>query len=209
MNKHAKEFLLKVRKLNINAKLSPDKTFVIFNPSLPTDLIQIAIDLTDDLCKILDNEEMLLSSQDEDLIRSLVEDDEDMLHSSFKLIGNQTENENLPIVYEQYTTESFDNDFDFIRKNLKDVINSGTEALQKMIEVANASMHPRAYEVVATLMKSLSDINKDLLDSHKKKLEVNQLSGTNNTTNNTNIQNNVIFSGSTSELAKLLKGKNK
>lgn len=209
MNKHAKEFLLKVRTLDIKVKLSPDKTFVIFDPSLPTDLIQIAIDLTDDLCKILDNEEMLLSSQDEDLIRSLVEDDEDMLHSSFKLIGNQTEKENLPIVYEQYTTESFDNDFDFIRKNLKDVINSGTEALQKMIEVANASMHPRAYEVVATLMKSLSDINKDLLDSHKKKLEVNQLSGTNNTTNNTNIQNNVIFSGSTSELAKLLKGKNK
>ncbi len=202
---NAKQFLEQLRDTGYKVTLSSDKTFAIFEPSLPTNLIQDAINLTDDLCKILDNEQLLLSNEDDNLIKSFI--DNDIEHSSFHLINSQMPDETLPIVYEEYTTESFDKDFDFIRKNLKDVIASGTTALNRMVLVAQESQHPRAYEVVATLMKALADINKDLLDSHKKKYETNTLKGTTNNTNTTNVQNNVIFSGSTSELAKLLKGK--
>lgn len=205
MNKQAQKFLKEIRTIGYKAILSSDKSFVTYEPSLPNNLIQEAINLTDELCKILDNELLLLSNEDETLINSLI--DTQVEHSSFHLINNQMPDENLPVVYEDYTPESFDKDFDFIRKNLKDVIASGTTALNRMILVANESQHPRSYEVVATLMKALSDINKDLLDSHKKKYETNTLKGTTNNTNTTNVQNNVIFSGSTSELAKLLKGK--
>jgi hypothetical protein len=205
MDKKAQSFLKEIRTIGYKAILSSDKSFVIYEPSLPNQLIQIAIDLTDELCKILDNEQLLLSDDDANLINSLI--DNNVESSSFHLIDSQMLDETLPIVYEEYTTESFDKDFDFIRKNLKDVIASGTTALNRMILVANESQHPRAYEVVATLMKALADINKDLLDSHKKKYETNTLKGTTNNTNTTNVQNNVIFSGSTSELAKLLKGK--
>ena len=204
MNK-AKAFLKQIRDIGYKPRLSSDKSFIIYEPTLPTNLIQEAIDLTDDLTKILDNEQLLLSNDDENLINSFI--DTDVEHSSFHLINNQMPDETLPVVYEDYTPESFDKDFDFIRKNLKDVIGSGTTALNRMILVAQESQHPRAYEVVATLMKALADINKDLLDSHKKKYETNNLKGTSNVTNTTNVQNNVIFSGSTSELSKLLKGK--
>lgn len=204
MNK-AKAFLKQIRDIGYKPRLSSDKSFIIYEPTLPTNLIQEAIDLTDDLTKLLDNEQLLLSNDDENLINSFI--DTDVEHSSFHLINNQMPDETLPVVYEDYTPESFDKDFDFIRKNLKDVIGSGTTALNRMILVAQESQHPRAYEVVATLMKALADINKDLLDSHKKKYETNTLKGTSNVTNTTNVQNNVIFSGSTSELSKLLKGK--
>lgn len=204
MNK-AKAFLKQIRDIGYKPRLSSDKSFIIYEPTLPTNLIQEAIDLTDELTKILDNEQLLLSNDDENLINSFI--DTDVEHSSFHLINNQMPDETLPVVYEDYTPESFDKDFDFIRKNLKDVIGSGTTALNRMILVAQESQHPRAYEVVATLMKALADINKDLLDSHKKKYETNNLKGTSNVTNTTNVQNNVIFSGSTSELSKLLKGK--
>jgi hypothetical protein len=206
MNKKAQSFLKEIRTIGYKAILSSDKSFVIYEPSLPNQLIQIAIDLTDELCKLLDNEQLLLSNDDANLINSLI--DNNVESSSFHLINSQMPDETLPIVYEEYTTESFDKDFDFIRKNLKDVIASGTTALNRMILVAHESQHPRSYEVVATLMKALSDINKDLLDSHKKKYETNMLKGTSNITNNqTNNTQNIIFSGSTSELAKLLKNK--
>jgi len=205
MNKQAQKFLKEIRNTGYKVTLSSDKSFVIYEPSLPTNLIQNAIDLSDELCKILDNEQLLLSNEDESLINSFI--DADVEQSSFHLIDSQMPDETLPVVYEDYTSESFDKDFDFIRKNLKDVIANGTTALNRMILVAQESQHPRAYEVVATLMKALADINKDLLDSHKKKYETNTLKGTSNVTNTTNIQNNVVFSGSTSELSKLLKGK--
>ena len=205
MNKQAQKFLKEIRNTGYKVTLSSDKSFVIYEPNLPTNLIQNAIDLTDELCKILDNEQLLLSNEDESLINSFI--DADVEQSSFHLIDSQMPDETLPVVYEDYTSESFDKDFDFIRKNLKDVIANGTTALNRMILVAQESQHPRAYEVVATLMKALADINKDLLDSHKKKYETNTLKGTSNVTNTTNIQNNVVFSGSTSELSKLLKGK--
>jgi len=106
---------------------------------------------------------------------------------------------------EQESDDKFDVDFDYIRKNMKDIIKSGKEALERMIMVAEESEHPRAYEVVATLMKALSDVNKDLLSAHKHKDERVVNSGD----RTTNIQNNTVFVGSTSELSKLLQQRRK
>jgi hypothetical protein len=208
MNKNIKNFISSVRALNINLRLSPDKTFVIYEPPLPVDMIQTAIDLTDDICIYLDNESLLLSDEDAKIIDSLIDSEDVLEHSTFKLTNPITsdEEENLPIVYEEMTSESFDRDFDFIRKNLKDISTKGTKALGRMISVAQESQHPRAYEVVATLMKTIADVNKDLLDSHIKKQDKSPVSP--NSGNTTNVQNNTVFVGSTSELSKLLGKKN-
>ena len=69
-------------------------------------------------------------------------------------------------------TDDIDNDFKYTRENLYSVIEQGNKALEDMIDVARASEHPRAYEVVGTLMKTLVDANKDLLDLSKKKKEL-------------------------------------
>lgn len=110
-----------------------------------------------------------------------------------------------PITVETMTPESFDKDFDYIRANLKDIIATGQDALHRLLMLAQTSDQPRAYEVVAILMREIASANKDLLNSHKVKFETVNPAEKQNTVNNT--QNNTIFVGSTSELSKVLKGR--
>ena len=63
---------------------------------------------------------------------------------------------------------------------------------------------PRAYEVVATLIKTLADTNKDLIDLAKKTKEIERLDGV----EAPQTINNNLFVGSTTELQKLLKKTN-
>jgi len=63
-------------------------------------------------------------------------------------------------------------DFDYARRNLYDVIGKSQEALEDMIDVARQSQHPRAYEVLNQMIKNVADISKDLLDLQKKKKDL-------------------------------------
>ena len=95
-------------------------------------------------------------------------------------------------------------DYTYARENLYDVIERGTEALDYLLEVAKASEHPRAFEVVGSLTKTLVDANKDLLSIQK---TVKDLKAESTSTNNSpqNVTN-ALFVGSTAELQKMLKG---
>jgi hypothetical protein len=96
--------------------------------------------------------------------------------------------------------ENADKDYEYARENFYNVIEKGTHALEEMLEVAKASEHPRAYEVVSTIMKTLVDANKDLVSMSDKKVKdlkpEEQAQGT---------VNNNLFVGSTNELQKVLK----
>lgn len=63
-------------------------------------------------------------------------------------------------------------DFDYARDNIKGAIDSGTEALEQLIDIADQSQHPRAYEVISTLINTIVSANKDLLDLSKKKKDI-------------------------------------
>ena len=106
--------------------------------------------------------------------------------------------------FEEVTIELFqeDDDYTFARKNLRSILEKGSLALDKMIEVADLSQHPRSYEVVSTLINSLSASNKDLLELSEKKKRIEKAE---NKIDNNNVTNN-LFIGSTAELQKLLKG---
>jgi dsDNA-binding SOS-regulon protein len=93
-------------------------------------------------------------------------------------------------------------DFEFARRNMRSIIEKGADALDKMIDVADMSQHPRSYEVVATLIKSLADTNKDLLELAEKK---NRIEKGKDVDSNKTINNNLYIS--TSELLKLVKNK--
>lgn len=95
------------------------------------------------------------------------------------------------------------NDYDFARYNMRSILEKGNIALEKMLDVADLSQHPRAYEVVSTLIKSLSDTNKDLLELSEKN---NRIQKSKNQIENQTINNNLYIS--TSELLKLIKDKN-
>jgi len=104
--------------------------------------------------------------------------------------------------------EDLDKDYLTVRSNLKELINKGTSAIDGILNLASETEQPRAYEVLAQLIKTVADTNKDLLDMHNKmktiKGEQSQTTNSGNT-----ITNNSIFVGSTAELQKLLKGKMK
>jgi len=98
-----------------------------------------------------------------------------------------------------------DNDIEFARRNYYDILVKGSEAMDEMMEVARATEHPRAFEVLSNMMKTMADVNGNLLDLHKKSKDIRksdqpaQLPGL--TTNNN------VFVGSTAELQKMLIGK--
>lgn len=93
-------------------------------------------------------------------------------------------------------------DYEFARNNMRSILEKGSVALDKMLDVADLSQHPRAYEVVSTLIKSLSDTNKDLLELAEKK---NRIDKAKSQVENQTINNNLYIS--TSELLKLINNK--
>lgn len=98
-------------------------------------------------------------------------------------------------------SDNAENDFEYARQTYYDIINKGSEALEDMMQVARNTEHPRAFEVLATTMKTLADVNGSLLDLHKKrkdfkKTEPKQIPA-GQTTNN-------LFVGSTTDLQRLL-----
>jgi hypothetical protein len=99
-----------------------------------------------------------------------------------------------------------DLDYTEIRSNLKDIIKRGAEAIDGILTVASETQQPRAYEVVATLIKSVSDANKDLLTMHRQMQDLKSSTG-NQSQSATSITNNSIFVGSTSELQSIIKGR--
>ncbi len=107
-------------------------------------------------------------------------------------VEQQIADEQVPVVIKN-------NDYEFARENLHDIIGKGSKALDELCDVANASQHPRAYEVVSTLIKTLSDANSNLLDIQKKKKDIEKEDdkGPNKVTNN-------LFVGSTADLQKIV-----
>lgn len=92
-----------------------------------------------------------------------------------------------------------EDDYEYARNRLRSIMDKGEMALDEIISVASQSQQPRAYEVVATMVKTLSDSGKDLLELSKRKQDLQQDKGGPNTVNNN------LFVGSTSELLKMLK----
>ena len=60
--------------------------------------------------------------------------------------------------------EGTEEDIKYARENLYHLAERGRDALEDLLELANQSQHPRAFEVVGQLVKTLSDTNKDLLE---------------------------------------------
>lgn len=109
--------------------------------------------------------------------------------------------ENLPAVVEKKMTTQVNADFEYARENMMEVINKGQEALFDLMDVARQSQHPRAYEVLATMMNTMVGASKDLLDLQAKKkkiLEDDPSASPQQVTNN-------LFVGSTADLQKYLK----
>lgn len=112
----------------------------------------------------------------------------------------------VPILIEEETENVVNIDTDFARKNLKTLIEKGTDAVDEILQVAKHSEHPRAYEVAANFIKSMAELNKDLLEIQKRKNDLQGIKGK-GPNNDVNIDK-AVFVGSTSELMKLIRKEN-
>ena len=93
-------------------------------------------------------------------------------------------------------------DYEYTRANLYSLIEKGQEAINGIMELAGESASPRAYEVAGQLIKSVADTTDKLADLQKK---LKDLEEDNTKKGPSNVTNNALFVGSTSELSKLLK----
>ena len=129
------------------------------------------------------------------------------LDKTFNITPEVVEEETTVVEREKpdrLTKDDITRDYEYTRGNLYSIIEKGQEAIDGILEIAQESEMPRAYEVAGQLIKSVSDATDKLLDLQKKVKEVNEeerSKGPNNVTN-------ALFVGSTADLAKLIKQQN-
>ena len=105
---------------------------------------------------------------------------------------------NLPISKEKMDKD-LQLDYNQVRGNIKNLIGTGKEAIDGILNVAIESDAPRAYEVASQMIKTVSEMNKDLIDLHHKMKNITKEEiEINNTTNNS------IYVGSTKDLQDLI-----
>jgi hypothetical protein len=105
---------------------------------------------------------------------------------------------NVPVL----VTDDVEDDYDLARRTLREVITKGSSALDDALMLARSSEHPRAYEVTGQIMKTVSDVAKDLLALQKQKQDIDRPNK--DATPQIAQQNNILFTGSTEDLLKML-----
>ena len=100
--------------------------------------------------------------------------------------------------------EDVDNDYKYSRENYYNLIERGQDAIQGILDIANESQHPRAYEVAGNLIKQVADTVDKLQDLQGKLKTLKDVPNK----ASTNIKQ-ALFVGSSAELHKMLKNKNK
>jgi len=98
-------------------------------------------------------------------------------------------------------SEDIKRDYEYTRGNLYSIIEKGQEAIDGILELAQESEMPRAYEVAGQLIKNVADATDKLLTLQQKLKDVQEEKDTKGPTT----VNNALVVGSTAELQKLLK----
>ena len=129
------------------------------------------------------------------------------LNETFNVDSEVVLPEVSPIKSKKITTQVDDikKDYEYTRGNLYSIIEKGQEAINGILELAQESEMPRAYEVAGQLIKNVADATDKLMDLQKKLKDVNE----EEKQKGPSTVNNALFVGSTSELSKLLKAQTK
>jgi hypothetical protein len=128
------------------------------------------------------------------------------LHENMNTIlgieGELIPQESRPVIIPKSNGQEKDiqTDYEYARGNLYGIIEQGSDALNSLLELAKASEHPRAFEVVSQLTKTLVDANKDLISIQKQVKELKDQDKTDG-----DVTNNNLFVGSTADLLKMIK----
>tara|TARA_A200000113_G_scaffold216275_1_gene221413 strand:- start:5099 stop:5524 length:426 start_codon:yes stop_codon:yes gene_type:complete len=128
----------------------------------------------------------------------------DGLDEAFDVEGEILPKEKPEIEKVKPKTSSYEDvrkDYEYTRGNLYSIIEKGQEAINGILELAQETEQPRAYEVAGQLIKSVSDATDKLMELQKKLKDVEEDTAQKGPTNVTN----ALFVGSTADLQKMLK----
>jgi len=125
----------------------------------------------------------------------------DKLDETFDVTPTEVEVTEKKIEKIKSGTEDIKRDYEYTRGNLYSIIEKGQEAINGILELAQESEMPRAYEVAGQLIKNVSDATDKLMDLQKKLKDVNEEKEQKGPTT----VNNALFVGSTADLQKMLK----
>lgn len=128
----------------------------------------------------------------------------DSINDAFDVDGDIVEIESTDSsdieVAKKEPLDQVNKDYEYTRGNLYSLIEKGQEAVNGILELAQESESPRAYEVAGQLIKNVADATDKLLDLQKKMKELGE-----DKSGPTHVTNNALFVGSTAELQKMLK----
>ena len=125
----------------------------------------------------------------------------DTFNVSGEIVSTEPESSIEKIEKLSATVDDVKKDYEYTRGNLYSLIEKGQEAINGILELAQESEMPRAYEVAGQLIKNVADATDKLMDLQKKLKDIEE----ENVSKGPTTVNNALFVGSTAELAKLLK----
>jgi len=112
-----------------------------------------------------------------------------------------------PIEFEQHeiveapkTGNELVTDYQYIRSNIYSITERSIEALNNLVQIADQSQHPRAYEVVGLLVNSIANAQKSLMEMHREKAKIEGLVQK----NQPEVVNNNLFVGNTAQLDEII-----
>ena len=113
-----------------------------------------------------------------------------------------TKTQTATVIPRPQTEDVNEDDFKYSRENLYHIIERGQDALSGILQVAQETDHPRAYEVAGQLLKTNAENTEKLVNLQTIKKKLKEVDQPQRVTNN-----NSLFVGSTQELQQLIKNK--
>ena len=113
-----------------------------------------------------------------------------------------TKTQTATVIPRPQTEDVNEDDFKYSRENLYHIIERGQDALSGILQVAQETDHPRAYEVAGQLLKTNAEHTEKLVNLPTTKKNLKEVDQPQRVTNN-----NSLFVGSTQELQQLIKNK--
>ena len=113
-----------------------------------------------------------------------------------------TKTQTATVIPRPQTEDVNEDDFKYSRENLYHIIERGQDALSGILQVAQETDHPRAYEVAGQLLKTNAENTEKLVNLQTTKKKLKEVDQPQRVTNN-----NSLFVGSTKELQQMIKNK--
>ena len=133
-------------------------------------------------------------------------DDENPIDKALNLTPSIDFERTISTIVSSALNDSAKEDFTFARANIREVLENGNDAITKLSIIADQSQNPRAFEVLAKLMDSMVEANKQLLELQKEIRTIERVDDPHN--DNARTVTNNLFVGSTTQLQKMIEEMN-